>query len=59
MPERPLTVEQKADRDEKIRDLWAKGLNRSQIAERLGLSRGTLASILQRLGLTSSSKSAS
>ena len=41
-----------AVRDEKIRALWAKGLNRSQIAERVGLGPDRVGSILRQLGLT-------
>ena len=43
---------QRAVRDEKIRDLWGKGLSRALIAERLGLSRDTVSGTLTRLGLS-------
>jgi hypothetical protein len=49
--EKALT-QQRSARDEKIRDLWSKGLNRSVIAERLGLSRDTVSGVLKRMGLT-------
>ncbi len=45
-------AEQRAARDEKIRDLWSKGLNRSAIAERLGIARDTVSTALSRMGLT-------
>lgn len=40
-------------REQKIRELAAQGYNRDQIAESIGVTRGTLPAILKRMGLTS------